>query len=62
MSIQEDEVEYFLSPERKEYINRKYNDKDFLEPLNIRKYYRTPDSIAYRKQKHWEIFGCELEL
>lgn len=62
ITIQEDEVEYFLSPERKEYINRKYNDKDFLEPLNIRKYYRTPDSIAYRKQRHREIFGYELKL
>lgn len=62
IEIQKNEVKYSLPSDIKSYINAQYNDKGFLDPLNIKKYYITSDSIKHRQQRHREIFGCDLEL
>jgi hypothetical protein len=62
LQIQKDEVCYELDESVKAYINGKYNDRDFLEPLGIKKYYRTPDYIRYRQARHRQIFGYDLDL
>lgn len=62
IQIQNDEVHYKLDEDVKEYINEKYNDRNFLEPLGIKKYYRTPDYVKYRNERHRQIFGYDLSL
>jgi hypothetical protein len=62
IEIQNEEVHYKLDEDIKAYINAKYNDRNFLEPLGIKKYYRTPDYVKYRNERHRQIFGCDLSL
>lgn len=62
IKFQKEEVKYDLPADTKSYINAMYNDKGFLEPLHVKKYYQTPDSIRYRQQRHRKIFGYELDL
>lgn len=60
--IQKDEVTYEIAPDVKNAINIQYNNKDFLEPLKIKKYYRTPGAIEWRKKRYQYIFGEESDI
>lgn len=54
--FQKEEVEYILDASVKDIINNRYNDKDFLEPLQIKKYYRTPDEVRWRRERYRQLF------
>lgn len=62
IQIQKAEVSYELDEMIKKEINMQYNDKDFLAPLKIQKYYRMPESIQWRKKRYQYLFEEELDL
>lgn len=54
--IQPEEVEYPISQELKDYVNSRYNDRPFLEPVGGI-LHDTPDSRTYRRERYKQILG-----
>lgn len=58
--INENEIQYPLSENKKNDINTHYNDKSFLAPVG-EKIYITPEAKKYRKHRYFQIFGEEMD-